>query len=209
MPETRIPKSEKAVAKRDRIIEKGFELMCEKGFYKTTTPDIAKAADVSTGIIYQYFKDKREIFMEGLKQFSNSVLFPMMDILDASNANTAKIDLNDIERILDRLITLTVQSHRLTQKAHEELEMMAHADEEIAEVFNSSELAMTKKIVAFLENNNIILENPIEKIHIIYGLIENYCHETVYHHHEGLNNEVMRSEIIVIIKSILRDSLPK
>ena len=209
MPETRIPKSEKAVAKRDRIIEKGFELMCEKGFYKTTTPDIAKAADVSTGIIYQYFKDKREIFMEGLKQFSNSVLFPMMDILDASNANTAKIDLNDLERILDRLITLTVQSHRLTQKAHEELEMMAHADEEIAEVFNSSELAMTKKIVAFLENNNISLENPIEKIHIIYGLIENYCHETVYHHHEGLNNEVMRSEIIVIIKSILRDSLPK
>ena len=209
MPETRIPKSEKAVAKRDRIIEKGFELMCEKGFYKTTTPDIAKAADVSTGIIYQYFKDKREIFMEGLKQFSNSVLFPMMDILDASNANTAKIDLNDLERILDRLITLTVQSHRLTQKAHEELEMMAHADEEIAEVFNSSELAMTKKIVAFLENNNISLENPIEKIHIIYGLIENYCHETVYHHHEGLNNEVMRSDRIVIIKSILQDSLPK
>ena len=147
--------------------------------------------------------------MEGLKHFSNSVLFPMMDILDASDTNASKIDLSDIERILDRLITLTVQSHRMTQKAHEELEMMAHADEEIAEVFNSSELAMTKKIVAFLENNNIILENPIEKIHIIYGLIENYCHETVYHHHEGLNNEVMRSEIIVIIKSILRDSLPK
>ena len=199
MPETRIPKSEKAVAKRDRIIEKGFELMCEKGFYKTTTPDIAKAADVSTGIIYQYFKDKREIFMEGLKHFSNSVLFPMMDILDASDTNASKIDLSDIERILDRLITLTVQSHRMTQKAHEELE----------KVCKSSELAMTKKIVAFLENNNIILENPIEKIHIIYGLIENYCHETVYHHHEGLNNEVMRSEIIVIIKSILRDSLPK
>ena len=207
MPETRIPKSEKAVAKRDRIIEKGFELMCEKGFYKTTTPDIAKAADVSTGIIYQYFKDKREIFMEGLKQFSNSVLFPLMDILDTSNANTAKIDLNDIERILDRLITLTVQSHRLTQKAHEELEMMAHADEEIGEIFSSSELAMTKKIVAFLEKNNIILENPIEKIHIIYGLVENYCHETVYHHHEGINNEVMRSEVIMIIKSIVKDSL--
>ena len=207
MPETRIPKSEKAVAKRDRIIEKGFELMCEKGFYKTTTPDIAKAADVSTGIIYQYFKDKREIFMEGLKQFSNSVLFPLMDILDTSNANTAKIDLNDIERILDRLITLTVQSHRLTQKAHEELEMMAHADEEIGEIFSSSELAMTKKIVAFLEKNNIILENPIEKIHIIYGLVENYCHETVYHHHEGINNEVMRSEVIMIIKNIVKDSL--
>ncbi len=209
MPETRIPKSGKAVAKRDRIIEKGFELMCEKGFYKTTTPEIAKAADVSTGIIYQYFNDKREIFMEGLKQFSNSVLFPMMDILDAAAENNPRIDLGDIEKILDRLMTLIVQNHRLTQKAHEELEMMAHADEEIGEIFKSSEFAMTKKIVAFLETNNIILENPMEKIHIIYGLVENYCHETVYHRHAEINNEVMRSEVIMIIKNILKDSMAR
>ena len=209
MPGTRIPKSGKAVAKRDRIIEKGFELMCERGYYKTTTPEIAKAADVSTGIIYQYFNDKREIFMEGLKQFSNSVLFPMMDILDATAENNTKIDLGDLEKILDRLMTLIVQSHRMTQKAHEELEMMAHADEEIGEIFKTSEFTMTKKIVAFLEKNDIILENPIEKIHIIYGLVENYCHETVYHHHAELNNEVMRSEVIKIIKNILKESLEK
>lgn len=209
MPGTRIPKSGKAVAKRDRIIEKGFELMCERGYYKTTTPEIAKAADVSTGIIYQYFNDKREIFMEGLKQFSNSVLFPMMDILDATAENNTKIDLGDLEKILDRLMTLIVQSHRMTQKAHEELEMMAHADEEIGEIFKTSEFTLTKKIVAFLEKNDIILENPIEKIHIIYGLVENYCHETVYHHHAELNNEVMRSEVIKIIKNILKESLVK
>ncbi len=209
MPGTRIPKSGKAVAKRDRIIEKGFELMCERGYYKTTTPEIAKAADVSTGIIYQYFNDKREIFMEGLKQFSNSVLFPMMDILDATAENNTKIDLGDLEKILDRLMTLIVQSHRMTQKAHEELEMMAHADEEIGEIFKTSEFTMTKKIVAFLEKNDIILENPIEKIHIIYGLVENYCHETVYHHHAELNNEVMRSEVIKIIENILKESLVK
>ena len=209
MPGTRIPKSGKAVAKRDRIIEKGFELMCERGYYKTTTPEIAKAADVSTGIIYQYFNDKREIFIEGLKQFSDSVLFPMTDILDATAENNTKIDINDIEKILDRLMTLIVQSHRMTQKAHEELEMMAHADEEIGEIFKTSEFTMTKKIVAFLEKNDIILENPIEKIHIIYGLVENYCHETVYHHHAELNNEVMRSEVIKIIKNILKESLVK
>lgn len=209
MPETRIPKSEKAVAKRDRIIEKGFELMCENGFYKTATPDIAKAADVSTGIIYQYFKDKREIFMEGLKRFSDSVLFPMIDILDTSDDSAPGIDLNDLEKMLDRLITLTIQSHRLTQKAHEELEMMAHADEEIGDIFKNSELTMTKKIVAFLEKNNIILDNPIEKIHIVYGLVENYCHEVVYHHHADLNYEVMRSEVIKIIKSIFEESLKR
>ena len=138
--------------------------MCEQGYYKTTTPEIAKAADVSTGIIYQYFNDKREIFMEGLKRFSDSVLFPMMDILDASDGNVTKIDLNDIEKILDRLMTLIVQSHRMTQRAHEELEMMEHADEEVGAIFKASESALTKKIVAFLEKNDIKREKaPNEK----------------------------------------------
>ncbi len=53
--------------KKDKIVAKGFELMCENGYFNTSTNDIAKYAGVSTGIIYQYFNDKKEIFIEGLK----------------------------------------------------------------------------------------------------------------------------------------------
>ena len=38
--------------------------MCNKGYYNISTPDIAKEANVSTGIIYQYFNDKKDIFIE-------------------------------------------------------------------------------------------------------------------------------------------------
>ena len=205
---TRMPKQDKALAKRARIIEKGFELICEKGYHSTTTPEIAKYADVSTGIIYQYFKDKKEIFLEGLKQFSDSVLFPLTSLLDTTAGSMPKITLDDIERLIDRLITLTLQSHRMSQKAHEEIYALAHSDHDVAEIFISSELAMTKKIEEFIENNGIKMDHPKEKIHLIYGIVENYCHETVYHHHEELDNEVMRQEVILIIKNILKDSLP-
>lgn len=41
MSNTRIPMQKRSVEKRNRIIEKGFELMCEKGFYNTNTVEIA------------------------------------------------------------------------------------------------------------------------------------------------------------------------
>ena len=68
MSETRIPSQKRSIEKRNRIIEKGFELMCNKGFYNTNTIDIAKYAGVSTGIIYQYFNDKHDIFIAGQRR---------------------------------------------------------------------------------------------------------------------------------------------
>ena len=49
---TREPQQKRSIEKKNRIIEIGFRLMCEKGYQNTTTADIAKAAGDSTGIIY-------------------------------------------------------------------------------------------------------------------------------------------------------------
>ena len=82
MSETRIPVQKRSIEKRDRIIEKGFELMCNNGYFNTNTSDIAKYADVSTGIIYQYFNDKKDIFIEGVKNYSDNIMFPMLSVLE-------------------------------------------------------------------------------------------------------------------------------
>ena len=60
MPEIRMPTQKRSIEKRNIIIEKGFELMCEEGYYNTNTTQIAKYAGVSTGIIYKYFNDKKD-----------------------------------------------------------------------------------------------------------------------------------------------------
>ncbi len=60
------PKQQRSIEKKRRIIEAGFKLFCEKGFYKTNTAEIAKEAGVSTGIVYRYFPDKKAIFLECL-----------------------------------------------------------------------------------------------------------------------------------------------
>ena len=65
--EIRKPIQKRSIEKKGKIIESGFELICEKGYYNTNTAEIAKNAGVSTGIVYQYFKDKHDIFIEALK----------------------------------------------------------------------------------------------------------------------------------------------
>ena len=199
MSEIRMPKQKTAIEKRDRIIEKGFELMCEKGFYNTSTPDIAKYANVSTGIIYQYFNDKKDIFIEGVKNYSNSIMFPMISTLE-----NEKINLKDIEKLLNKMIDSLIKSHNISKKAHSEIDAMTHLDEDISEIFKNSEFEMTKKIVKFLENNNIFLENSLEKVHIVYGIIDNFCHEVVYHKHYEIDYDKMKEEVIKIIKNILK-----
>ena len=199
MSDIRKKKKKSAIEKRNKIIEKGFELMCENGYYNTSTPDIAKVSGVSTGIIYQYFNDKKDIFMEGVKNYANSIMFPMLAVLENENFH-----IDNFESLLNKMIDNFIDSHKFSKKAHEELIAMAHLDDDVAEIFKKSEFETTEKIVELLEVNNIILENPLEKVHIVYSIIDNFCHEIVYHKHKKINYDAMKSEVIKIIENILK-----
>jgi AcrR family transcriptional regulator len=199
MSETRMPTQKRSIEKRNKIIEKGFELMCENGYYNTNTNDIAKYADVSTGIIYQYFNDKKEIFLEGVKNYSNNIMYPMLNVLE-----TEKIDIDNLENIMNNMIDKLIKNHTISKRAHEELVAMEHLDDDVANIFKESEILMTNKIVSLLENNNIIITNASEKIHIIIGIIDNLCHEIVYHKHKELNYDFMKEYVIKIIINTIK-----
>ena len=200
MKSTRIPTQKRSIEKRNRIIEKGFELMCEQGYYNTDTAKIAKYASVSTGIIYQYFNDKKEIFVEGAKNYSQQIMYPLIDILEKE-----KIDLDNVDKLIKDIINKLVKNHTISKKAHEELMAMSHLDEDIEEIFKQSELETTTKVVELLEKNNIKSKNAFVKVHIIIGILDNLCHELVYHKHNNIDYNVMTDIVINEIKNILKD----
>ena len=199
MSEIRMPTQRRSIEKRNKIIEKGFELICEKGYHNVSTPDIAEAAEVSTGIIYQYFNDKKDIFIEGVKNYANTIMFPMLTILE-----TEEIKIDNVEELLKSMINSYIKNHTISKKAHEELMAMSHLDDDIADIFKESEFEMTNRILKILEYNNINFENPIEKIHIVIGIVENLCHEVVYHKHNKIDYEIMQNEVIKIIINLLK-----
>lgn len=192
----REPIQKRSIEKKGKIIKAGFDLICEKGYHNTNTAEIAKAAGVSTGIVYSYFKDKRDIFIEGIKEYATSIMYPMIEI-------STSVDLNNIKELLENMIDVFIKNHKISKSAHEEMIAMSHLDEDIANIFNESEINMTNRIVEILKNNGFDIPNLNEKVHLIIGIVENLCHEIVYHKHSSLDYDVMKNEVINIILNIL------
>ena len=195
--EIRKPTQKRSIEKKERIIEAGFELICEKGYYNTNTAEIAKKAGVSTGIIYQYFKDKHDIFIEALKKFADNIFYPMID------APVKNFDKNELPTVIRKMIDTFIQNHKLSQSAHEEIMAMAHSDKDVAFYFHKREMEMTEVIYNLLIDNGFDSKNLMEKSHICIGLIDNLCHEIVYHKHSELNYDIMTDMCINTIIYIL------
>jgi AcrR family transcriptional regulator len=66
-----ITRREKRMASRKQeILTAAGNLFAERGYHRTTTKDIAVAADVSEGTIYNYFTSKEELLMGLMEQLT-------------------------------------------------------------------------------------------------------------------------------------------
>lgn len=195
--EVREPKQQRSVEKRKRIIEAGFQLFCEKGFHNTNTVEIAKLAGVSTGIVYNYFVDKKDIFIAAFDSYANSIAQPMYKLL-----TTLEMPI-DISAQVKQIIVMLSKSHNIAKSAHEEMEAMAHIDEDIRKYFCEFYANLANTLVKTMEGYGIKPTHAYEKVHIAINIVENICHETVYHQHEYINYEVMTDEAVKIITDML------
>lgn len=196
--EVRKPIQKRSIETKEKIIEAGFNLICEKGYYNTNTAEIAKSAGVSTGIVYQYFRDKHDILIEGIQKFSKDIFYPMLNI------EHEKFTKSDLRELLKNMIDKFIKKHKLSQSAHEEITAMTHSDKEIADFFQKNEIYMTKNISNLLIENGFNKENLLEKVHIALNLIDDLCHEIVYHKHEELNYDIMTENVIDLIVDLLQ-----
>ena len=197
----REPKQKRAIEKKEKITKAGFDLICKNGYYNTNTAEIAKAAGVSTGIVYQYFKDKYDILIEGLEKYGDDIFFPMI------KDNNIKIDINDLNTLLNNMINNYIKNHKISNVAHEEIMSMIHSDKKVAEYYYKRELEMTNSIKDILISNGFKDNNLSEKVHIMLGLIDNLCHEVIYHKHDHMNYDIMTTLVINNIKELFKDDI--
>ena len=196
--EIREPIQKRSIEKKEKIIKAGFELICKNGYYNTSTAEIAKEAGVSTGIVYSYFNDKHDILLEGLKRYANSIFYPSIDFL-----NNMQITSANIEETIEKVINQFINNHQLSQSAHEEITSMAHSDKDVAEFFHENELETTNIIMDLLKKNGFSSDDLFERTHIIIGLIDNFCHEVVYHRHSSIDYDAMKKIVVNSITHIL------
>lgn len=196
--EIREPKQKRSIEKKNKIVQAGYELFCEKGYYNTNTAEIAKRAGVSTGIVYNYFIDKKAIFFAVLDNFSANITDTVFSDFKTINTNFNPEDA--IRKIMDN----TIEMHLSSRKAHEEMIAMSHLEDDVKEYFVKYEEILIQMLADALVARGYLISNPHEKLHIAYDMIENYCHEVLYFKHHCVNNSVMKELVVKTIVNLLK-----
>ena len=196
MSEVRTPRQERSIATKNKIIEAGYELFSKVGYYSTNTAEIAKQAGVSTGIVYGYFKDKRDILLDVLDIYLKKVLDPVFVTFDALTAPV------NFESLVPQILDVTIDAHRNNANIHEALHAMTASDEAVNIKFIELEDKMTVRIADKLTSLGVGTNAINEKIHLAIGIVQSFAHECIFDRHEYLDYEKMRSICINTIKSI-------
>ena len=189
----REPKQQRSIDKKERIIQAAYELFSEKGYYSTVTSDIAKRAGVSTGIVYGYFSDKRDILFYVLKIYIRETASPVMDYFGALPEGIT------LKELFERVIELTASIHRNNANLHNILHSLAVVDEDINAEFLSLEKHVTYMAAERFRALGVRTDNLEEKIHVAMNLVQSYAHEAIYDKHDYLDYGAMQSAVVDLL----------
>lgn len=192
----RQPKQDRAKDKKKKIIEAAYDIFSEVGFYNTNTTDIAKKAGVSTGIVYGYFSDKRDILLYVIDIYIEKVSEPFKKYVSKI---TAPLDFNNV---VTDLLNLTMETHKSNANIHNILHSLAVTDTEINQKFLILEDNITFSISDKLKDLGLCSDSLKEKVHVAMNSIQSFAHEYVYDKHDYIDYEKMKSVVIQMVVSL-------
>lgn len=196
--EIRTPQQQRSIEKRNRIIEAGYLLFCEKGYRNTNTAEIAKKAGVSTGIIYSYFKDKKDIFLCIAQDYSNQIFGKLFEALQDIQQPF------DLPVLIKNIIHVLIDAHTMSKSMHQEMAALSYTEPELEELMDETNEQLVLSIMQLFDQYGIHPSNSKEKIHMIIDLVESLCHKIIYNKHNDLNYDVMIDTAVELIIAMLR-----
>ena len=192
----REPVQSRSIDKKNRIITAAYEIFSKVGYYNANTTDIAKKAGVSTGIVYGYFKDKRDILLYVIDIYINKVASPCMEYVTKLTAPV------DIKKTVSDLVELTTNIHKQNANLHNILHSLTVSDEEIRQRFISLEDHITLNAADTLKKIGVNVPDLEEKVHIAMNSIQSFSHEFVYDRHEYIDYERMKESTIKMLTAL-------
>ena len=195
----REPRQERAIEKKNKIIKAGYELFSEVGYYGTNTAEIAKRAGVSTGIVYGYFQDNRDILLSVLEIYLEKVSAPLLKRLDGI---TAPINYSVLAPLI---LSDVIKTHKANRKMHEALHSLSGSDEAVNARFITLEDTITAKIVDKFRNLGVTTENLVEKVHFAMDIVQTFSHEYVFDKHDYIDYASMQKIVTETLTSLFEN----
>ena len=191
----RVPKQERSIEKKKRIIRAAYELFNSKGYYETNTAEIAKQAGVATGSVYSYFEDKNDIFYYVIDLYMDNIINRVEEL-------SHEIPHKNLNEIVEFYIYSFIEIHSMSKKFHNELSAQCLINSNINNYYNEKKNLILEKILKILKDNNISLNSihKKEQLFIISEIVNSVCHQFIY------NNATIDKKLIITesIKDIIK-----
>lgn len=189
MKNIREPVQKRSIDKKNKIAAAGFALFCEKGYHGTNTIEIAKKAHVSTGALYSYFRDKRDVYIAGFDQYINSFSSVLLKRLDDFQQPF------HLSNFIERWISTYIEVYATSNRALAQLRMVMMEDEKINHYFCDFESKYVSGIVELLNRNNILLDDLSERVYASCILVDTLCREKSSTPHSKLNYAALEGQV--------------
>ena len=190
---------QRSIETRNKILAVGMDLLLKKGFHRITTDDIAKAAGLSTGIIYHYFKDKKDILISALEIHADNIF---SDVLNVYQTNILELGGN-FEDFLRLVFNYFLEYHKKNWEVHEEMESLYHSDPDIAYCMDKFWIKAFDMLAEILISKGFSEIHIRDNIRMILNFIECYCHTYMRPVNENLDQDYMLDKTIKIIMELL------
>lgn len=178
--EIRKPKQKRALEKIDRILNAALKLFNEKGYFNTTTADIAKEANVATGSLYAYFVDKKDIYIQLLEKISEDIFNATVPLYKEVKISDTKEDLMKLYKEMFRAVE---RSHNFSKLFHDEKQALSLTDADIREVVERNQKDTFKNIRNAMEKSGVVFNSEEEgELYVRYSCLisEDICHRVAY-----------------------------
>ncbi len=196
----RKPVQTRSIETKNRILEAAVTLFSNKGYYKTNTKEIAKKAKVAVGSFYSYFKNKKAVFIEILKNYFNDASSRLFNF---PINNFTKLDKNLIYNFIREILEM----HSMSPLFHKEIVILSYSDREIEKLVAECE----EQIIAYLISifkmfKDKLKVNDIESsCLVLYKSIDNIFHQIKIHNvkieHERILRELTEMVYNYLIKN--------
>lgn len=193
----RKPVQQRSIDRKARLLDAAFAIFCEKGYYKTTTNEIAARAQVSIGSLYSYFKDKDTIFFEILDRYHNK-----FDLAKTGLLNDPKFFRRDIKNWLRLLIINLINAHEETKELNREITVLSYHNPKVAQIVEHNRAINMKATIEFFIQfkDDFKVKDPEASIKVMYDLLSATVDRIVFKENEIEPDRLIQVAIDAVYK---------
>ena len=185
---------------REKILDTAYDIFCKKGYFNTTTNEIAKTAQVSIGSVYFYFKDKEAILLAVQERYNAAFMEAYNDAMQDMQQ-----DIDDpgewFIKLLERLIVL----HRQSLEFNRELQELRKSVPQVAEMVNRHRGNIKQNLSEFMNSHReqITVHDIEAAILIALNIVNSTIDQVVFNTNDVDDQRIIRAGAEAVTKYLM------